>query len=392
VVLNNAGTSPVSGTFSGRPEGSVIRLNAAYDFRLSYVGGDGNDVVLISLNGKNPTNTTLVSSQNPSAPGQAVTFTATVSGGQGTPTGTVRFRSGSDVLGTSSLVGNTATFTTTALAVGTNTITAQYLGDVGNGGSTSPPLLQTVSAEGVTPPGPDQQVDLTTTIDGAPVTVNVVFQNVVSGGQTTLTVPPSVAPPPEGFQFGNPPLYFDVSTTASFSGSVLLCFSWAEGRFSNENAVGLWHFEGGQWVNVTTELDTAANVVCGVTTSLSPFALLEVRFAFGGFLLPVRSFPEPNTLRAGASLPVKFSLGGDRGLGIFAAGYPASAAVGCQDGNPTGPWAPTMTPGGSSLAYDPMDDRYQYVWKTDKAWAQTCRQFMIRFTDGTAASFRVDFR
>src|SRR4029434_11138134 len=35
----------VSGTFNGMPEASVITLNGA-QFKLSYVGGDGNDVTL----------------------------------------------------------------------------------------------------------------------------------------------------------------------------------------------------------------------------------------------------------------------------------------------------------------------------------------------------------
>jgi hypothetical protein len=68
VIVQQGGATAVSGTFNGLPEGSVLRLNGVYDFRLSYAGGTGNDIVLVSLNGKNPTNTTLASSSNPSAP------------------------------------------------------------------------------------------------------------------------------------------------------------------------------------------------------------------------------------------------------------------------------------------------------------------------------------
>jgi cysteine-rich repeat protein len=45
VLVNNDGVGPVAGTFSGKPEGSIITLNAI-ELRLSYAGGDGNDVVL----------------------------------------------------------------------------------------------------------------------------------------------------------------------------------------------------------------------------------------------------------------------------------------------------------------------------------------------------------
>lgn len=45
VIITNNGVSPVIGQFSGLPEGSVIAAGS-YFFRISYVGGAGNDVVL----------------------------------------------------------------------------------------------------------------------------------------------------------------------------------------------------------------------------------------------------------------------------------------------------------------------------------------------------------
>ena len=74
--------------------------------------------------------TSVVSSVNPSAVGQAVTFTATVRPAtSGTPTGTVTFSDGATVLGTGTLSLGKATFTTSALAVGSHSITASYGGD-----------------------------------------------------------------------------------------------------------------------------------------------------------------------------------------------------------------------------------------------------------------------
>src|SRR5207253_1755016 len=93
-----------------------------------------------------PSATTLISSLNPSALGQAVTFTATVtSSATGTPTGTVTFQDGASALGTGTLSGGTATFTTSGLTAGTHSITAIYGGDAKFGGSTSPVLTQTVA-------------------------------------------------------------------------------------------------------------------------------------------------------------------------------------------------------------------------------------------------------
>src|SRR5204863_9256065 len=91
--------------------------------------------------------TTLISSLNPSALGQAVTFTATVkpATGSGTPTGTVTLNDGATVLGTGTLSGGTATLTTSALVGGVHSITAIYCGDANFANSTSPVLMQTVN-------------------------------------------------------------------------------------------------------------------------------------------------------------------------------------------------------------------------------------------------------
>jgi len=94
---------------------------------------------------KNPSSSALVSSVNPSTYGQAVTFTATIGGSAGTPTGTVTFKNGSIVLGTAALSGGTASITTSTLSAGTKSITVVYSGDSTYLGSTSPALSQKVN-------------------------------------------------------------------------------------------------------------------------------------------------------------------------------------------------------------------------------------------------------
>jgi hypothetical protein len=49
-IINNDGTDPVVGTFSGLPEGSTINRRRGTKFRISYVGGTGNDVTLTRVN------------------------------------------------------------------------------------------------------------------------------------------------------------------------------------------------------------------------------------------------------------------------------------------------------------------------------------------------------
>jgi parallel beta-helix repeat protein len=87
--------------------------------------------------------TNLTSTPNPSLFGQSVTFTATVSGSPGTPTGSVTFYGGAP-LGSRPLLAGVATFVTDTLPIGVNTITATYSGDTDFLMSTSPPLTETV--------------------------------------------------------------------------------------------------------------------------------------------------------------------------------------------------------------------------------------------------------
>ena len=75
---------------------------------------------------KQATSTTVHSSVNPSVFEQPVIFTATIA--PNAATGTVTFKNGAVVLGTSSVVSGKATFSTSALAVGAHSITATYNG------------------------------------------------------------------------------------------------------------------------------------------------------------------------------------------------------------------------------------------------------------------------
>ena len=88
-------------------------------------------------------------SLTPAAYGTNLTFTTTVTGTGGTPTGMVEFFDGIVSLGTATLnAAGTASKTTNAVAAGTRSITAKYLGDSRFAASTSLPLAQTVTGTG----------------------------------------------------------------------------------------------------------------------------------------------------------------------------------------------------------------------------------------------------
>ncbi len=93
----------------------------------------------------------LTSGNNPSAYGQTLTFTATVSPQfSGTPTGTVIFSDGANSLGagTTSAGAGTWTLSTSALAGGPHTLTASYGGDANFQSSGSTALMQNVNLAG----------------------------------------------------------------------------------------------------------------------------------------------------------------------------------------------------------------------------------------------------
>lgn len=106
-----------------------------------------------------------------------------------------------------------------------------------------------------------------------------------------------------------------------------------------------------------------------------------VIFNWTGFFPPVDNQPTLNLAKAGSAIPIKFSLGGNKGLNIFVTGYPKSQAFTCNTNTPGDDIEQTVTAGGSSLSYDP--NHYNYVWKTDKSWAGTCRRLIVKLVDGT---------
>ena len=105
-------------------------------------------------------------------------------------------------------------------------------------------------------------------------------------------------------------------------------------------------------------------------------------FAFGGLQRPVSG--AMTDVKAGSSVPLKFSLGGDKGLNIFVPGSPTSAPIECGT-NPVGRTVgdTIATAGGSSLAFNPATGYYTLVWKSEQAWAGTCRRVTLQFTDGS---------
>jgi Bacterial Ig-like domain (group 3) len=147
------GTITLVATGIGTAQAAVTTSTLAvgtHSIQATYSGDtkfNGN-LATVSQGVNQTTSTTkLISSANPSAFGQSVTFTATVSGtGAGTPTGSVTFTdlTAGQTLGTVTLGGGQSTLTTSALAGGTHVIRAAYSSD-NNFGVSSATLVQVVN-------------------------------------------------------------------------------------------------------------------------------------------------------------------------------------------------------------------------------------------------------
>ena len=107
---------------------------------------------------------------------------------------------------------------------------------------------------------------------GVPTNVTVTFSQVLSSGDTTAAM--VVETPPDGYMLlGNT---YDVNTTATYSGPVTIEIRYSDAGLTSqqESVLQLFHQVNGQWVNITTAVDTANNVIRGQTSSLSVFGVM----------------------------------------------------------------------------------------------------------------------
>ena len=111
-----------------------------------------------------------------------------------------------------------------------------------------------------------------------------------------------------------------------------------------------------------------------------------------GFSPPVDNPPMVNVAKAGRAVPVKFSLDSYDGMDILKAGYPGSQQIDCDSLDPVDIVVGTVTSGSRDLSYKKGTEEYTYIWKTEKAWAGSCRQLILKLNDGTEHLAYFDFR
>jgi hypothetical protein len=180
ITLGNAGTASVNAALAPGTHSILVAYSGNAD--------DAKSSFTLSLVVKQATTSTVViASPNPVTVEGAITFTATVTGNGGVPTGAVRFlANGTTSLGTANLdTAGKATVTNSTLAAGSYQITAVYAGDTDDAGSTSPAITEVV---GLIPTATGLTTASTTGANSQTILVATVDNHNASGPTPTGTV------------------------------------------------------------------------------------------------------------------------------------------------------------------------------------------------------------
>ena len=115
--------------------------------------------------------------------------------------------------------------------------------------------------------------NVTVSLPGAGTAIT--FSNVSSPGYTTATLSNTGPALPLGFQLGNLPTYYDISTTASYAPPITVCITYDPAQYGDPSSLRLLHYESETWVDVTISIDLISHVLCGQVSSLSPFVVAQ---------------------------------------------------------------------------------------------------------------------
>lgn len=107
--------------------------------------------------------------------------------------------------------------------------------------------------------------------------LNLTFDAILQCGNTTAVAYYNNiwTPLPNNYK---PIQFYDIETTSYYANYITIQVTYSDSAVANlnENSIRLFHYENGNWVDVTIALDTTANIVTGRVTSLSPFAIAGI--------------------------------------------------------------------------------------------------------------------
>lgn len=211
-----------------------------------------------------------------------------------------------------------------------------------------------------TPIGSPAVVPVDRTTGTTPVTVT--FEQVSAAGATVLVTGPQGPPAPPDFSVAG--VYYDIRTTATYSGAIEVCIDTTGLGLPASPPPALMHYElGVGWEQITTSY--VGNQLCGTAHSLSPFAVM----------LPASAAPPvittPSQVNAEATGP---------------AGAAVTYTVTVSD--PSDP-SPTLTCAPASGAVFPLGATTVGCTATNASGAQAAASFPVIVADTTPPSLTV---
>ena len=329
---------------------------------IAYVSNGGSNTVSVIDTTTNTVTSTVPVGATPFALAQAPTvLPPTVSGispAHGPEAGgnTVTI-SGSHLIGTSQVLFGTISATDVTV-VNDNTVTA--VAPAQEDGTVH--VTVTTAAGTSSPTSADQY----TYDEPAPAITAISPRSGVIAGGTTVTITGTD---------------FDGATAVSFGGTAATSFT-----VNSDTSITATAPPAAGIGTVDITVTTAAG-----TSALVPADQYSYIYPFSGFFAPVANPPTVNMVHAGQAIPIQFSLGGNFGFDILAAGSPSVQQVSCATGTPVNTSTETDTSGNSGLQYNTTTGTYTYVWKTDKASAGTCQVFTLSLNDGTSYTANFEY-
>ena len=216
--------------------------------------------------------------------------------------------------------------------------------------------------------------------------IAIVFTNVTSAGETIMNV--SKTPPTNATGFLLNGTYYDIQTTANYSGSIIIILPY-DPSMPNSQAVKLkiYHYDKtlNSWVDVTTLVDRINKLVIGNVISLSPFAIGIPLQEFVGFLPPIKN-DSSSKFRLGKTIPVKFQLIDTNGsfvtnatAKIYVVKINEDGTIGNEEeGIPN-----NKKKAGNDFRYDSTSNQYIFNLNT-KSLSEGTWQIRVSLDDGTS--------
>jgi parallel beta-helix repeat protein len=107
--------------------------------------------------------------------------------------------------------------------------------------------------------------------------VGLIFESVAAGGSVTVNESLAGPDPPSGFMISSG-IYYDIKTTATYSGTILIRIIYDDSGMTPDQESNLklmqWNETSNSWVDITQRVDTENNVIYGEASHFSIVAVV----------------------------------------------------------------------------------------------------------------------